>query len=160
MTLGMVADGPEGTKQTLKVMVDLARAAKRDPGVIQLARSLVAGLPQYDRTGEVKALHAFVRDAIRYTNDPIDVELVQTPRATLEMRTGDCDDKATLLAALLASIGRQSRFVAIALGHAPNYQHVLVEVQNGRGWMPLETIKDVPAGWGPKGVTKRMLAHV
>lgn len=160
-TLGLIDDGPEGTKQTLKVMANLARQYRRDPGVIQLARQLVAGLPQYDRMGELTALHAFVRDHIRYTNDPEDTELVQTPRATLEMRTGDCDDKATLLATLLSSIGRRSRLVAVGFKPFGGYQHVLVEaLQQDRGWMPLETIKPVAAGWGPTGVMKRMTINV
>ena len=161
MTLGLVPDGPEGVAATLRAMVKLARQYRRDPGVMQLARRLVTHLPQYDRAGEVKALHAFVRDSIRYTNDPQDVELLQTPRATLEMGTGDCDDKSTLLASLLASIGRRARFVAIGMRPLGNsYEHVLVEVQNGKGWLPLETIKPVEAGWYPKGVARRMVAHV
>jgi transglutaminase-like putative cysteine protease len=120
----------------------------------------VADLPQYDRMGEVKALHAFVRDSIRYTNDPAGVELLQTPKATLEIGTGDCDDKSTLLAALLQSIDRPARFVAVGFTPANQYSHVLVETRNGKGWMPLETIKPVAAGWGPKNVSKRMVAHV
>jgi transglutaminase-like putative cysteine protease len=160
MTLGLIQGGPEGTAVTLRAMVKLVRQYRRDPGVMQLARELVRDLRQYDHAGEIKALHAFVRDHIRYTNDPKDVELLQTPRATLEMRTGDCDDKSTLLAALLESIGRPARFVAVGFKPFSNYQHVLVETRNGKGWMPLETIKPVEAGWGPSGVTKRMVAHV
>ena len=160
MALGLIPGGAEGTKATLQAMVKLARSFKRDAGIMQLARELVRGLPQYDRVGEIKALHAFVRDHIRYTNDPSGVELLQTPRATLEMGTGDCDDKSTLLAALLLSIDRPARFVALGFKPFSAYQHVLVETRNGKGWMPLETIKNVEAGWGPKGVMKRMIAHV
>ena len=140
-------------------MVTLARQGKKDAGIRQLAASLVRDLPQYDRLGEIKALHAFVRDHVRYTNDPRGVEMVQTPQATLEMGVGDCDDKSTLLAALLESIGRPARVVAIALG-GRDLSHVLVETHLTKGWMPLETIKDVEAGWYPKGVTRRMVLHV
>lgn len=160
MELGLLPDGPAGTAATLQIMVKLARRFRRDPGVMQLSRQLVRNLDQYDHAGEIKALHAFVRDFVRYTSDPQDTELVQTPRATLEMGTGDCDDKATLLAALLASINRKARFVAIGFKPFSGYSHVLVEVQNGKGWMPLETIKPVEAGWGPKNVAKRMVMHV
>lgn len=160
MTLGLVPDGPDGTAITLREMVKLARQFKRDPGIMELARQLVANLPQYDRMGEVKSLHAFVRDSIRYTSDPAGVELLQTPKATLELGTGDCDDKSTLLAALLQSIDRPARFVAVGFKPLAQYSHVLVETRNGKGWMPLETIKPVEVGWGPKGVTKRMVAHV
>lgn len=161
MTLGTLPSGSAGIAATLKVMVRLAREYKKDSGVRELATRLVRDLPQYDTLGEVKALHAFVRDAIRYTNDIRGVETVQTPRVTLETGVGDCDDKALLLAALLESIGRPARFVAIQLG-GPGFSHVLVETRAGKNgrWIPLETIKPVPAGWYPPGVTKKMTAHV
>ena len=160
MSLGLLESGDAGVSKTLRLMKALVLQYRRDPGVMQLARQLVAGLPQYDRGGEIRVLHAFVRDHIRYTNDPQDMELLQTPKATLEMGTGDCDDKATLLAALLASIGRRTRLVAVALRPSVSFSHVLVEVQHGKGWMPLETIKNVAAGWGPPNVSRRMVCHI
>lgn len=161
-TLGLVPSGPAGIRATLRKMVDLARAYKKDPGIRQLAASLVRDLSQYDTLGEIRALHAFVRDHIRYTNDINGVELLQTPQATLEMGVGDCDDKSTLLASLLESIGRPARFVAIALAPSQNYSHVLVETRYGKkdSWLPLETIRPVDIGWWPPGVSKKMVAHV
>jgi transglutaminase-like putative cysteine protease len=160
MTLGMVPSGPAGISATLKAMVKLARDGRKDPGVRQLAADLVRGLPQYDIRGEIRALHAFVRDHIRYTNDIRNVELLQTPRATLEMQVGDCDDKSSLLASLLESIGKQCRFVALGFNGSGNYSHVLVEAKIGKGWIPLETIKPVEPGWYPSNVTRRMIAYV
>jgi transglutaminase-like putative cysteine protease len=161
MTLGRVPSGREGTKQTLHAMTRLARAFKKDAGIRELAASLVRDLPQYDTAGEIRALHAFVRDHIRYTNDIRKVETLHTPRAILEMGVGDCDDKSVLLASLLESIGRPTRFVAVGFGPAGGHSHVLVEVRVGkRGrWVPLETIKPVEAGWEPANVTRRMLSH-
>lgn len=161
ITLGTLPAGNAGIAATLKAMVKLAREFKKDAGVRELATRLVRDLPQYDTLGEVRALHAFVRDAIRYTNDIRGVETVQTPRTTLETGVGDCDDKSLLLASLLESIGRPARFVAIDVG-AGKLSHVLVETRVGRSgkWLPLETIKPVPAGWWPPGVTKKMTAHV
>lgn len=162
MSLGWVPSGAEGVRITLRKMVELARAAKTDPGVRQRAAQLVRELPQYDTVGEVRALHAFVRDAIRYTNDIRGVELLQTPRATLEMGVGDCDDKSTLLAALLESIGRPARFVAVAMRPSTDFSHVYVETRMGPAgkWIALETIKPVDVGWSPANVVKRMVAHV
>jgi len=165
-TLGALPSGRSGTAETLKVMKRLAREGAKDPGCIQIASALVAGLPQYDRVGEVSALHGFVRDSIRYTNDPIDVELVRTPRAILEMEVGDCDDKSILLACLLRCIGRHSRFVAIQMTGQSGYSHVYVETplgayHDGRArWVALETIKPVGVGWSPENVTRRMVVHV
>jgi len=155
---GMVPSGPDGTRAVLREMIALVRQYKKDPGVRQVAAELVRSLPQYDRAGEVRALHAFVRDAVRYTNDIRGVETLQTPKATLEMGVGDCDDKSTLLAALLESIGRPTRFVAVAFSPGA-FSHVYVETLLGRRWVPLETIKPVPAGWSPQGVYSRMVAH-
>lgn len=162
MTLGTLPPGRAGTAATLKEMVKLARQYKKDSGVREVAARLVANLPQYDRLGEIRALHAFVRDSIRYTNDIKGVETLQTPKATLELGIGDCDDKSTLLASLLESIGRPARFVALALNGSQGFSHVLCEARYGPPgkWLPLETIRPVEAGWYPANVTKKMIAHV
>lgn len=142
-------------------MSRIVKEFKKDVGVRELASRLVRDVPQYDAAGEIRALHAFVRDHIRYTSDINGVETLQTPRATLEIGVGDCDDKSILLASLLEAIGKVTRFVAVGFGAAGGYSHVLVEVRHGkrRNWVPLETIKPVPAGWFPANVTRRMIAH-
>ena len=160
IAIGSVPNGSAGVAATMRAMVKLARDYRKDAGVRQVAASLVRDLAQYDKAGEIKALHAFVRDNIRYTSDIRQVELLQTPKATLEMGVGDCDDKSTLLASLLESIGFKTRFIAIALAPSRSLSHVLVQVKFGKGWMWLETIKPVDAGWKPPGVIKAMLAHV
>jgi transglutaminase-like putative cysteine protease len=161
MTLARIPSGREGIKRTLQAMSRMARAFKKDAGIRELAARLVRDLPQYDTAGEIRALHAFVRDFIRYTSDIAGVETLQTPRATLEMGVGDCDDKSTLLAALLESINKKTRFVAVGFGEGSGHSHVLVEVRVGKAgrWVPLETIKPVEAGWGPANVKRRMVAH-
>jgi Transglutaminase-like superfamily len=161
MTLARIPSGREGIKLTLQAMSRLTRAFKKDAGVREVACNLVRNLPQYDQVGEIKAMHAFVRDAIRYTEDIAGVETLQTPRATLELGVGDCDDKSTLLASLLEAINRKTRFVAVGFSEGGGHSHVLVEVRAGKSgrWVPLETIKPVPAGWGPKGVKREMVAH-
>lgn len=144
---------------TLKIMVKLARQYKKDVGVRELAGSLVRNLPQYDNVAAVRALHAFVRDCVRYTGDIAGVETLQTPKATLELGVGDCDDKSLLLATLLQSINLPARFVAVAMNDG-GYTHVLVETRRGNRWVPLETIRPVEVGWFPPNVTKKMIAHV
>jgi len=160
ITLGMLPSGRAGIAETLRIMVRLAREYRKDPGVIEVAGALVRPLPQYDTPGEIRTLHAFVRDGIRYTNDVREVETIRTPKATLEMGVGDCDDKSLLLATLLESIGKKARFVAIGM-HGRPLSHVLVEVRYGKkGWMPLETIRPVEAGWYPQNVTSKMIGHI
>jgi len=161
MLIGRVPSGREGIKRTLHAMSRMVKAFKKDSGVRALAGELVREVPQYDGPGEVRALHAFVRDCIRYTGDIAGVETLQTPRRTLETGIGDCDDKSTLLAALLESINRKTRFVAVGFQEGGGLSHVLVEVRAGKSgkWVPLETIKPVPAGWRPAGIKREMVAH-
>lgn len=160
--LAAIPEGIEGTRTTLNLMREYARASVRHPQQIirQQAERLVEHLPPRDWLGQIMALHAFVRDNIRYLRDPVGVERVAMPEVTLEIGQGDCDDKATLLAALLESIGHPARFVALAF-NGQGFSHVLVEtaVSNG-AWMPLETIIQRPAGWYPEGNPRRFIRNV
>lgn len=158
---GMLPDGRAGIVATLNIMRQIVRKYRKHPSIRELALRLTSDNRQNDVMADVKSLHAFVRDYIRYVNDTRGVETLQTPLATLELRAGDCDDKSILLASLLESIGRAARLVAV--GFKPDsFCHVLVEVRsgNGRTWIPLETIKNVPAGWFPADVRAKMITHI
>jgi hypothetical protein len=114
---------------------------------------LTGGLEAYDRAGEVRELHRFVRDSIRYVGDVYGMETVQTPQATLEVGAGDCDDKSALLASLLLSIGHPVRYVlARTKPQDPtSFSHVYVETPIRGRWVPLETIvPGKPMGWAPR----------
>jgi transglutaminase-like putative cysteine protease len=153
--LSDIPDGIDGTKATLRVMRSMVRDAVRAPD--QLIRGAAnqiikdAGVSPRNWSGEIRALHSFVRDHIRYVRDPVTVELVQTPEKTLELGYGDCDDKSTLLAAMLDATGHPARFWAVGFD-GQGFSHVLVEALVGETWVPLETILDVPVGWRPPGI--------
>jgi transglutaminase-like putative cysteine protease len=129
------------------------------PEMRSLAESIIGGLAEKDFSGEIEALHAWVRDSIRYVNDINEVETLKTPDLVLSTGQGDCDDKAILLATLLESAGHPARFVAV--GFEPdNFSHVYVESKIGPRWLPLETTEQVSAGWSPEGVITRMVRHI
>lgn len=155
VTLQGIPSGPKGVNATLRIMRQLTRQGKKYFPLRELALSLVENLNQKDWYGEIRALHTYVRDNIRYVKDINGIETVAQPQITVEMGQGDCDDKSVLLATLLESIGHPTRFVAIGFkpGH---YSHVLVESKVGEKWIPLETTEPVSVGWYPKGVITRM----
>jgi transglutaminase-like putative cysteine protease len=160
-----IANNDQGTFQTLRIMRNFVRDAVRAPNqntravVIELLRDV----PARDWSGEVHALHRFVRDEIRYMMDPggeEPVELVQTCDKTLELQTGDCDDKSTLLAAMLTIAGHPARFAAVGF-NGEDFSHVLVQTKFADHWIWLETIlSGVPAGWCPAGITKAYFLKV
>jgi transglutaminase-like putative cysteine protease len=150
----------EGVRQTLYLMRVLANQYKTDLNIRHLAASQFEGLNQKDFAGEVKRLHAFVRDHIRYMRDIDGVETVQTPDKTLELGYGDCDDKATLLATMLKATGHPARYIAIGTGAPGKFSHVFVDTLIKNTWVPLETTEPVPVGWAPPKVTSYMVVKV
>lgn len=150
------ADSP-GTHATLKIMAGLVRQYKRDPMIRDTAISLTSSLRPRDWSGEARALYEYVRDRIRYTRDVLGVETIQTPPVTMELEAGDCDDKSTLLAALLESIGHPTRFVATGYKAPQHFSHVYVESLIGSRWLPLDATTTHEFGWTPRTPVSRMI---
>lgn len=139
-------------------MRSLVRSGKKTLSVRTAALDIVKGLAQKDYEGELRRIHAWVRDHIRYVHDVNGVETIQTPEQTLHLKQGDCDDKSILVAALLEAIGFSTRFVAI--GFKPRcYSHVLVEARLDGHWIPVETTEPVALGWQPLGTAARLVRH-
>jgi len=161
-TLCQIPDGVAGTRATLLIMRDVARQGKRSAPIRLTAAQLINHINSGNTKNwhnEIKILHRFVRDRIRYVKDIKGVETIQTPDKTLEFGYGDCDDKSTLLATLLEVIGHPARFVAV--GFQPNnYSHVYVETLLGNKWIALETTENVSAGWHPKNIKAKITVNI
>lgn len=156
LTLSSIPSGVAGIKATLSRMRLLTRDGKKSLAIRMKAVALVARLPQKDFAGEVRAIHAFVRDKIRYVKDVNGVELLHTPEKLLEIGQGDCDDKSMLVASLLEAIGHPTRFVAIS--NAPSkFCHVYVETRLGSQWLSVETTENVAVGWQPRAFEKLVI---
>lgn len=153
--LGELPSGRAGTVETLRLMRSRVRAGKTNPHIRAQALTLIADLPAKQYGREIARIFEFVRDRIRYTRDVRGVETLQEPWITLADRVGDCDDKVTLLAALLESVGHPTRAVAIGLSGAP-LSHVYLETRLGPKWIPLDATESWPTGIVKfKGVTSR-----
>ena len=171
--LGNIPSGEAGVAATLQIMVRLVLQYRASPVVRVTAQSIVADCPNRDAVCQVRALHAFVRDQIKYLPDVRDVETIQTPDYTLRLGSGDCDDQSVLLASMLEAIGRQTRFLAIAV-RGGDFSHVSSQVMLGTRWVNLETIlptlpqpwnglaagTPTPIGWFPPDATRVMPAKV
>ena len=152
-----ISGGAQGTRQTLDFMRALVETGRTNPIIRQTAHNLIVNLPQKDFLGELRALHAFVRDTIRYTRDTNNIETISFAEETLNRGHGDCDDKSVLLASLLEAIGFKTRLAAVGFGRS-GFHHVLVEVFHDGEWVPAETTEPVELGWHPRGVKRRMVA--
>lgn len=139
-------------------MRDFVRASRRDYHIRKVAERIIADVPEKDWCGQARAIHAFVRDRITYILDPDGVEMVRSPAKTLEAGSGDCDDKATLAAALLIAVGHPARLVAV--GNTPgDLTHVFTETKIGARWFAVETTEPVEFGWAPE-YSDREVVHI
>ncbi len=160
----MLADGPDGTDQTIQAMSKAAMGefGAGSPRIIDLARDIIATVPERDQLGEVEAIHRFVMLHLRYVRDPLWYEAVTMPETlAFERQQGDCDDHAVLEAALLGSIGIQTRFVTYAFKGSPIMSHVALQARVGNKWIPLDPIvKNKPVGWEVPDATTRVVYGV
>jgi transglutaminase-like putative cysteine protease len=139
-------------------MIAAATAASLTLPIRNLAEAIVADIPNKDYAGEIAAIQKYVRDNIRYTRDPVTTETLKTPEELLISRQGDCDDQATLVAAIAMTIGFPVRFIAI--GYIPGeYEHVYAEVKLGTLWLSVETTEPVSIGWKPAKPLMYMERH-
>lgn len=135
-------DGDTGTRKTLANMARLADEGSRELAVREAALRAIHsfGGRAHDKPSQVDALFRFVRDNVFFLSDPAGTEWLQSPRYTLSFGAGDCDDRATLLAAMLQSIGVRSQFKVIAADpRTPGtFSHVYLVAQVGTQIVPLD----------------------
>lgn len=147
ISLERIPAGAAGTRITVERMLELVRGALQQQSLrlraLDILRSF--GVDSHTPPAAAKAIFYWVRSQIRYVNDPVGIETVQAPRITLQLKAGDCDDHATLVAALAMSIGIPARIVVI--GSDPDhFEHVYAEIKIDGDWLPADTTGPLPFG--------------
>jgi len=161
-TLQEIPSGSAGTRATLRHMSRLVREFKKTLPIRDTALQIISDVPGHKNwVGQVRSIHAWVRDHVQYVRDISGVETLATPVQTLDYMQGDCDDQATLVAALLESIGHPTRFVAISASALGAFSHVYTETKIGHNpgkWIPLETTEKFSMG-KPMRFARRMIEN-
>ena len=157
--LSGIPDGTAGSIATMRIMRGLVRNAVRDPQqkIRETALAILRGVNSF--SAQAQALQQWVQANIEYRRDPVDAELIQTPQVTLQLKAGDCDDQAVLMAALLQATGHPAQFIAVGMNGNP-LSHVLAQTLIGTSWVAVETIERRPLGWMPPGITSRYILKV
>lgn len=146
---------PRGDGAALFVGETVARLARQEARTVEVraaAAAITEHCPPNDTKARVRALFSFVKGAMRYTPDTAGTETLWTPRLHLaiiqrEGRTwGDCDDGATLLAALAAGVGVRARVVLASFRPDGRYHHVWTELHDGRHWTLTDPFRSTEAG--------------
>ena len=153
-----IAQGDPGVEKTLWHMRRLVKKSAEDPTVILWAQGVVRSLPERDPDAASQAFLDWTRANIRYTEDPLEVELVKEPGVLLRewqstgRGTADCDDQVTLIAAGLNAVGIETEFLVIAADpSSSDYSHVPLQYASPqRGWVTMDPIvRGTGLGWFP-----------
>jgi transglutaminase-like putative cysteine protease len=118
---------------TIGYMIKFAKEYSRNLDIRSIAEQVCRSLEPGDYASEILAINFWVDKNIRYIRDIDGAEFLKTPVATVQTGTGDCDDIATVMAALMISAGNIVRFAIVDLssgggGGQPNYSHVFCQV--------------------------------
>lgn len=143
---GTIADGDEGTFQTVDRMRALVNDRCAHPVIRGLAVSIV-GLGT-DPARQIAAIRSWLRVHVRFLPDPDTTELLHDPVLLAQMIDAqsvigaDCDDVAMLGAALGKAVGLAARFVVVGFFdvNAP-LTHIWAELFDGSRWVELDTTR-------------------
>jgi hypothetical protein len=162
ISLESIPKGYLGTRKTLQHIQGLIRQGVKDFYVRQRAIDILfeKGIKAKDYLGEINALFLWVQQNIRYTKDPIRLEVLHSAKRILELRAGDCDDMTILLGAMLESIGHPVRLVIVGpTPIRPNlFSHIYLEVFYKGQWIPLDATMPYPMGWAPQTLVKKVIS--
>ncbi len=151
-----IGDGDAGILATIRMMqaVTFGGEGVGNPAVRAAALEAVQGLQR--GADEINSVFEWVKDNIEFRGEY--AETIQTPYFTLQVRAGDCDDHSTLIAAMLESLGFETRFNTISTGgDADEFSHVFAEVKlrGSEQWIPLDTtVRSSYPGWLPKNISR------
>ena len=148
-TLAAAPNGTAGIMHTVRLIRQHIDNGKVDPDIIDTAIQIIFLTPEKDHCAEVEALHAFVRDSIRYVRDVVGVETLATPSVTLRRGVGDCDDQTALLGALVESVGYPTRLVMAAYQQPGVWEHIYLQAPCGGQWYDLDATEHYPMGYAP-----------
>lgn len=143
--------GYHGTRKTIEQMAALVDKYSKDVRIRRLAIQIVNGVRERDHRGEVEAIFAWVKNNIRFVQDPYGREWVQSPVKTLEFEAGDCDDISVLAGALVRSIGYNTAFKTIKADKRipQEFSHVYLMVDIDGRWVAADASQKRPLGWEP-----------
>jgi hypothetical protein len=81
-----------------------------DPAVFAKASEIAANYSGVYNIHQAAAAFDYVFENVAYVNDPAGRDYWASPNETLQKMTGDCEDHAILLAALITAMGGNARF--------------------------------------------------
>lgn len=160
--------GQNQLQYTIKEIGRGIKAGSRYVPIINHARNVASRAGPKDYLGQVKQLYDDFVTRWRYVRDPVNLETLQVSGRAIygqvlgfnknqssgERGSGDCDESATAMGAMLEAIGFPTRLVTISPpGNRSLFSHVFVQAKVPKvGWYSLDPV-GFPlhgSGWTPQ----------
>jgi hypothetical protein len=153
-TLEAIPAGDAGTDTTLRRMAAMVRRDALNSTVRGVALGIVRRCPDQGAGAtacQLRALRKFLVRHVRFVRDPVHAELVHAPRILAQQlvatgsTSGDCDDVATLGAALGRAVGFDARFVVLGFFDAgAPWSHVYAELRDPQtgAWQQMDVTRE------------------
>lgn len=157
-----IETGDAGIGQTVTEIAAMASRFSLDWEVIEHARGITRDVPARDKRAEADALFWWVKDNVKFYDDPLPAELLQSPKVTIASRGGDCDDLVILLASLNLAIGNDVAYVTVSLPGEVNFSHIFLLVFDCNGGEHTFYDPSVPEshpGWVPPATGRVRVWH-
>lgn len=130
---------------------------KQDPAIHRAVSGILSrkvgdgwAIEPKDHDAEVRAIFDYVRRNVRYQHDTHGIDTFRSPRRTLELRAGDCDDMTILIGSLAGAAGYPVK-VKVVDTSGGGYDHVypLVGVPPTKPtrWVALDATEPHAVGW-------------
>ena len=164
-TRPVTLSGFDGAPDTLRAMIEAVQGPRGEQSMFVRAflDEIIAGVQPKDYAGEIVAVRNWVAENVRYTNDPIHVELVKSPQTLIEewqergIAIGDCDDIATLIGCFHCLLGREAQLMPVGFGPPGHFSHVFERCKEPRtgAWI----ICDPVAGTREREMASRITTY-
>jgi transglutaminase superfamily protein len=152
--------GDAGVAKTMALVRVLVDQAIKDADINVQAITILHkyNVPQYDQMAAARAIYEWVKQHIRYVQDPVGKETVRPATVILKVGAGDCDDiNGVLLPSLLGTIGITTRGVTVAAApDSDDFSHIYAEALLNGQWVPLDAARpNVVFGQAPEFYKRR-----
>ena len=103
-------------KTTLGNILMLIRQGRADPRIREIAIKVVraSDIPWTDYPHVIATIAQWVRENVRFVEDPKRTDVIFPPLEVLDLGGADCEDQMTLTASLLQSIGLPVNVVIVS----------------------------------------------
>lgn len=139
-----------GSPDTLRKMQEQAWGERGEQSmrVRALTEDVISGVKGKDYQSEILAVRNFGATRLRYTNDPLHVELIKDPERIADevyangVALVDCDEIAQMIATMLMQVGRVAEYVVVGFGAPNEYSHVFSRVKEPKSgrWLVCDPV--------------------